>query len=150
MLVAELEMDCCMKMAAELRGWWRQKREDLALQQREPTKQSFMIPSPVEDKDVKLSIAEEKALRAQQCTDEGFKAGLKAALWACVFSTVPTLAAVRFVPWAKANINYTGQALIISSATISTYFVVTEQTMLECSRKGNIIAIEKSRAGAAS
>ncbi|KAG0559397.1 hypothetical protein M758_10G099200 [Ceratodon purpureus] len=99
MLVAELEMDCCMKMAAELRGWWRQKREDLALQQREPTKQSFMIPSPVEDKDVKLSIAEEKALRAQQCTDEGFKAGLKAALWACVFSTVPTVSSCLNLPF---------------------------------------------------
>jgi hypothetical protein len=55
-----------MKMAADLRGWWRHKREDLAFQ-----RQRFMIPSPIEvDKDVtKLSIAEEKAARAKQCTD---------------------------------------------------------------------------------
>lgn len=30
------------------------------------------------------------------------------------------LAAVRMIPWAKANINYTGQALIISAGMIST------------------------------
>lgn len=135
-------------MAGDLRGWWRQKREDLALHQREPTKPSFMIPSPVEqDKDINRRLAEEKIARAKHCTDEGIKAGLKAAAYACAFSAIPTLAAVRFVPWAKANINYTGQALIISAATISTYFVVTEQTILECSRKGNIVALEKSRAG---
>lgn len=111
-------------------------------------KPTFMIPSPVEDeKDLQLSLAEEKAARAKHCTEEGFKAGLKAAAYACAFSAIPTLAAVRFVPWVKANINYTGQALIISAATISTYFVVTEQTILECARQGNVVALEKSRAG---
>jgi len=31
------------------------------------------------------------------------------------------LAAVRMIPWAKANLNYTAQALIISAGMISTY-----------------------------
>jgi len=31
------------------------------------------------------------------------------------------LTAVRVIPWAKANLNYTAQALIISSGMISTY-----------------------------
>jgi hypothetical protein len=29
------------------------------------------------------------------------------------------LAAVRMIPWAKANLNYTAQALIISGGTVS-------------------------------
>lgn len=75
-MLLSLRLECYMKMAADLRGWWRQKREDVALQQREPTKLSFMIPSPVEDKDIKLSLDEEKAARAKQCTD-GMLQGLK-------------------------------------------------------------------------
>lgn len=35
------------------------------------------------------------------------------------FSTLQ-LTAVRMIPWAKANLNYTAQALIISAGTIST------------------------------
>jgi hypothetical protein len=36
-----------------------------------------------------------------------------------IFSNLQ-LAAVRMIPWAKANLNYTAQALIISGGTIST------------------------------
>jgi hypothetical protein len=79
---------------------------------------------------------------------EGVKAGAKAAVVACIASAVPTLAAVRMVPWAKANLNYTGQSLIICAATVATYFIVTEQTILECSRNASMTALEKSRAAA--
>lgn len=49
-------------MAADLRGWWRQKRDDLA-------KPPFMIPSPVEDNDIRVQIAKEKIAKAKECTD---------------------------------------------------------------------------------
>lgn len=139
-------------MAGDLKGWWRQERAEFALQERESTTASFFIPSPVEGKDTKdreavKLIAEEKRARAKACTDEGMKEGLKAAFVACLATAIPTLTAVRMVPWVKANVNYTGQALIISGATIATYFVVAEQTILECSRKQNATNLEKSRAG---
>ncbi|PIN10652.1 hypothetical protein CDL12_16739 [Handroanthus impetiginosus] len=89
-------------------------------------KRSFMIPSPAED---------EKILRSRQCTQEGVRAGAKAAAVACVASAVPTLVAVRTIPWAKANLNYTAQALIISAASIAAYFITADKTILECARK---------------
>lgn len=53
----------------------------------------------------------------------------------------------RTVPWAKANLNYTGQALVISAATIASYFIVAEQTILECSRKASYAAsVEREQA----
>ncbi|KAI8561806.1 hypothetical protein RHMOL_Rhmol04G0370100 [Rhododendron molle] len=50
--------------------------------------------------------------------DEGVRAGVKAASIACVATAVPTLVAVRVLPWAKANLNYTAQALIISAGAV--------------------------------
>ncbi|KAL1089510.1 hypothetical protein V6Z11_D07G025700 [Gossypium hirsutum] len=69
----------------------------------------FIIPSPAED---------QKKLRAQQSSQEGIRAGLKAAAITGIFTAVPTLIAVRKVAWAKANLNHTAQALIISGAII--------------------------------
>lgn len=58
-----------MKMAVDLKGWWRQKREGLASQQLESTVPSFFIPSPVEGRDVQETIEELRAARAKHCTD---------------------------------------------------------------------------------
>jgi hypothetical protein len=59
-----------MKMAVDLKEWWRQKREDLALQHRESTAPSFLIPSPVEEKDAQGTIDDHlRAARAKHCTD---------------------------------------------------------------------------------
>ncbi|KAF7146730.1 hypothetical protein RHSIM_Rhsim04G0235000 [Rhododendron simsii] len=49
---------------------------------------------------------------------KGVRAGVKAASIACVATAVPTLVAVRVLPWAKANLNYTAQALIISAESV--------------------------------
>ncbi|RDX57738.1 hypothetical protein CR513_62997, partial [Mucuna pruriens] len=73
-------------------------------------KKGVFIASPAEDR---------KILRSKQCTSEGVRAGFKAASIACVASAVPTLTAVRMIPWAKANLNYTAQALIISAGMVS-------------------------------
>ncbi|GER32534.1 enod93 protein [Striga asiatica] len=86
----------------------------------------LVIQSPAEDA---------KILRSKQCTQEGVRAGAKAAAVTCVASAVPTLIAVRKIPWAKANLNYTAQALIISGASIAAYFITADKTILECARK---------------
>ncbi|XP_051137287.1 early nodulin-93-like [Andrographis paniculata] len=87
---------------------------------------ALVIQSPFED---------EKSLRTKQCTQESVRAGAKAASIACVASAVPTLVAVRTIPWAKANLNYTAQALIISAATIAAYFITADKAILECARR---------------
>ncbi|KAL1532549.1 early nodulin-93-like [Salvia divinorum] len=87
---------------------------------------SLLIQSPQEDA---------KMLRSKMCTQEGVRAGAKAAAIACVASAVPTLIVCRKVPWAKANINHTGQALIISAASIAAYFITADKTILECARR---------------
>ncbi|KAJ4823209.1 hypothetical protein Tsubulata_007568 [Turnera subulata] len=87
---------------------------------------SFLIPSPAEDA---------KMLRSRLCTQEGVREGAKAAAITCVATTIPTLAAVRMVPWAKANLNYVAQALIISGASIAAYFITADKTILECARR---------------
>ncbi|CAI8605688.1 unnamed protein product [Vicia faba] len=86
----------------------------------------FLIPSPDEER---------KILRTKKCTDEGVRAGFKAAVIAAIASSVPTLTAVRMIPWAKANLNYTAQALIISAASIAGYFITADKTILECARR---------------
>ncbi|OAY41963.1 early nodulin-93 [Manihot esculenta] len=87
---------------------------------------SFLIPSPAED---------QRILESKRCTQEGVRAGMKAAAIACVVTAVPTLTAVRVIPWAKANLNYTAQALIISGASIASYFITADKTILECARR---------------
>lgn len=42
---------------------------------------------------------------------------------------------------------YLMSSCVACAATIATYFVVAEQTILECSRKQNATNLEKSRAG---
>uniref|UniRef100_A0A0C9SA51 TSA: Wollemia nobilis Ref_Wollemi_Transcript_4879_736 transcribed RNA sequence n=1 Tax=Wollemia nobilis TaxID=56998 RepID=A0A0C9SA51_9CONI len=114
-----------MGLPGEARDLWAAKRR------------SFVIPSPDENATARipLSFEEEKAIRAKHCTDEGVREGAKAAAIACVASAIPTLIGVRVIPWAKANLNYTAQALIISASSVAAYFIVAEKTILECSRK---------------
>lgn len=119
-----------MGLPRDARDFWAVKR------------QSFLIPSPHENNNNtaqrQLTYEEEKVSRAKRCTDEGVREGLKAAGIACVTSSIPTLVGVRVIPWAKANLNYTAQALIISAASIAAYFIVAEKTILECSRQNTI------------
>ncbi|KAK9683828.1 hypothetical protein RND81_10G167400 [Saponaria officinalis] len=89
-----------------------------------------MSPSPL----LIASPLEAKKSR-DDCTREGVKAGTKAAAIAGVVSAVPTLVACRVFPWAKANLNYTAQALIISGASIAAYFITADKTILECARR---------------
>ncbi|KAB5512153.1 hypothetical protein DKX38_029181 [Salix brachista] len=141
---------------------------------------SLLIASPAE---------EQRILQSRLCTQEGVRAGIKAAAITCVVTAVPTilcvladgfchfrrngrfsagnglldflsfqaplvakdlskahlvakdlskaplLTAVRVIPWAKANLNHTAQALIISGASIAAYFITVDKTILECARR---------------
>jgi len=58
-----------MKMAGNMQGWWRQRREEFALQQRESSaRSSFFIPSPVEGRDTQEAF-DERGARARHCTE---------------------------------------------------------------------------------
>ncbi|XP_011081751.1 early nodulin-93-like [Sesamum indicum] len=79
--------------------------------------------------------ANRDTVTAENCAQASAVAGFRAAFIACVATAIPTLAAVRTIPWAKANLNYTGQALIISGASIAAYFITADKTILETARK---------------
>ncbi|XWS26366.1 hypothetical protein CRYUN_Cryun26dG0026300 [Craigia yunnanensis] len=113
-----------MGIPSEMRDVWLQRRRD-----------SFLIPSPAED---------EKKLRAARFSQEGVRAGLKAAAIAAFVSAVPTLIAVRKIPWAKANLNHTAQALIISGASIAAYFITVDKTVLESARRNSRAQFDKN------
>uniref|UniRef100_A0A453NSY1 Uncharacterized protein n=1 Tax=Aegilops tauschii subsp. strangulata TaxID=200361 RepID=A0A453NSY1_AEGTS len=57
---------------------------------------------------------------------------------------VPTLVACRVLPWAKHNLNYTAQALIISAACIAGFFITADKTILRNARQNTIGRIDKS------
>ncbi|TVT99627.1 hypothetical protein EJB05_54996, partial [Eragrostis curvula] len=66
---------------------------------------------------------------------EATLAGTKAAAIATVASAVSTLASVRMLPWAKANLNPTGQALIICTVAGMAYFVAVDKNILSLARR---------------
>jgi hypothetical protein len=76
------------------REWWSQKRKEL--ETRRPGC-DFMIPSVVEtpldpkEKQLLDKVAQDKRSKASQCTEEGLKAGVKAASIAAVVSAIPTV-----------------------------------------------------------
>ncbi|XP_052158710.1 early nodulin-93-like [Oryza glaberrima] len=78
---------------------------------------------------------EQRLALAKRCSREANIAGVKAAAVATIASAVPTLASVRMVPWAKANINPTGQALIICTAAGMAYFVAADKKILSLARR---------------
>ncbi|EER89171.1 hypothetical protein BDA96_10G035900 [Sorghum bicolor] len=72
---------------------------------------------------------------AKQCSREAAIAGFKAAAIGTVASGIPTLVSVRMLPWAKANINPAGQALIISTVAGMAYFIAADKKILALARQ---------------
>ncbi|XP_057479591.1 early nodulin-93-like isoform X2 [Actinidia eriantha] len=52
--------------------------------------------------------------------------------------------AVRMIPWANANINYTGRALIVSGASIAAYFITADKTILKHARKNSLARYDRA------
>ncbi|GJN29695.1 hypothetical protein PR202_gb17945 [Eleusine coracana subsp. coracana] len=84
---------------------------------------------------VSCASLEQKLALAKRCSREATLAGAKAAAVATIASAIPTLASVRMLPWAKANINPTGQALIISTVAGMAYFIAADKKILSLARK---------------
>ncbi|KAG0486436.1 hypothetical protein HPP92_008531 [Vanilla planifolia] len=77
------------------------------------------------------SVLDAKASTTQEAVMRGFKT----AIIAGSIVAVPTLVGCRVIPWAKANLNYTAQALIISAAAISGFFITADKTILNNARE---------------
>ncbi|ESR64223.1 hypothetical protein CICLE_v10009984mg [Citrus x clementina] len=84
-----------------------------------------------------LASLDHKLAMAKRCSHEGVIAGAKAAVVATVATAIPTLASVRMLPWARANLNHTAQALIISTVAGAAYFIVADKTVLATARKNS-------------
>ncbi|XP_010533179.1 PREDICTED: early nodulin-93-like [Tarenaya hassleriana] len=80
---------------------------------------------------------------AKRCAQEGVLAGAKAAIVAGFAAAVPTMASVRMLPWARANLNHTAQALIISTAAGAAYFIVADKTVLKTARKNSFKQVQE-------
>lgn len=121
-------------MASSARDGWRQHRKS----------HEFFIASPAEPN----STDERRAVAARNCADEGAKAGAKAAAVAFVGTAIPTIISGQKIQWVKRNLNYTAQALIVSAATVATYVIVSDKTILKCARTTSYAKIEADRAAA--
>ncbi|XP_021276342.1 early nodulin-93-like [Herrania umbratica] len=84
-----------------------------------------------------LASLDQKLALAKRCSHEGVVAGAKAAVVASIATAIPTLASVRMLPWARANLNHTAQALIISTVAGAAYFIVADKTVLATARKNS-------------
>ncbi|CAH9136174.1 unnamed protein product [Cuscuta epithymum] len=79
----------------------------------------------------------DKLAMAKRCSHEGVVAGTKAAVVATIATAIPTMASVRMLPWARAHLNPTAQALIISTAAGMAYFIVADKTVLATARRNS-------------
>ncbi|KAG0491759.1 hypothetical protein HPP92_005157 [Vanilla planifolia] len=84
-----------------------------------------------------MASVDQKLTMAKRCAREGVIAGAKAALVASVATAIPTIASVRMLPWARANLNHTAQALIISTVAGAAYFIVADKTVLASARENS-------------
>ncbi|PKI75719.1 early nodulin-93-like [Punica granatum] len=91
--------------------------------------------SPLEK--TSLASLDQKLVMAKRYAHEGVKAGAKAAVVAGIATAIPTLASARMLPWARANLNHTAQALIISTVAGAAYFIVADKTVLATARRNS-------------
>ncbi|EOY30988.1 Early nodulin-93 isoform 2 [Theobroma cacao] len=92
---------------------------------------------PCNSNDLFRQIFKNILAMAKRCSHEGVLAGAKAAVVASIATAIPTLASVRMLPWARANLNHTAQALIISTVAGAAYFIVADKTVLATARKNS-------------
>ncbi|KAK9269340.1 hypothetical protein L1049_001111 [Liquidambar formosana] len=95
----------------------------------------IMAQSPIERNG--LAALDQKLAMAKRYSHEGVVAGAKAAVVASIATAIPTLASVRMLPWARANLNPTAQALIISTVAGAAYFIVADKTVLASARRNS-------------
>ncbi|KAF5185471.1 Early nodulin-93 [Thalictrum thalictroides] len=84
-----------------------------------------------------LASFDQRLAMAKTCSHEGVVAGAKAAVFASIATAIPTMASARMLPWAKAHLNHTAQALIISTVAGAAYFIVADKTVLASARRNS-------------
>ncbi|CAI9765359.1 unnamed protein product [Fraxinus pennsylvanica] len=84
-----------------------------------------------------LASLDQRLAIAKRCSHEGVVAGAKAAVVASIATAIPTVASARMMPWARANLNPTAQALIISTVAGMAYFIVADKTVLATARRNS-------------
>ncbi|XP_041005797.1 early nodulin-93-like [Juglans microcarpa x Juglans regia] len=97
--------------------------------------QNYVAESPLERNT--LAYLDQKLALAKRYSHDGVMAGAKAAIVASIATAIPTLASVRMLPWARANLNHTAQALIISTVAGAAYFIVADKTVLATARRNS-------------
>ncbi|CAI0389535.1 unnamed protein product [Linum tenue] len=93
--------------------------------------------SPLE---TSMASLDQRLAMAKRCSHEGVVAGAKAAVLASIATAIPTVssfASARMLPWARANLNHTAQALIISTVAGAAYFIVADKTVLATARQNS-------------
>ncbi|KAK7826172.1 early nodulin-93 [Quercus suber] len=104
----------------------------------------MVAESPLERNNV--ASLDNKLAMAKRCSHEGVIAGAKAAVVATIATAIPTMASVRMLPWARANLNHTAQALIISTVAGAAYFIVADKTVLATARRNSFKQISNNEA----
>ncbi|KAI3801869.1 hypothetical protein L1987_29989 [Smallanthus sonchifolius] len=84
-----------------------------------------------------MASFDQKLAMAKRCSHEGVVAGTKAAVLATIATAIPTIASARMVPWARAHLNHTAQALIVSTVAGAAYFIVADKTVLKTARRNS-------------
>ncbi|KAK9055082.1 hypothetical protein SSX86_026162 [Deinandra increscens subsp. villosa] len=84
-----------------------------------------------------MASLEQKLAIAKNCSHEGVVAGAKAAVLATIATAIPTVASARMVPWARAHLNHTAQALIVSTVAGAAYFIVADKAVLKAARRNS-------------
>ncbi|KMT02923.1 hypothetical protein BVRB_8g194990 [Beta vulgaris subsp. vulgaris] len=95
-----------------------------------------------------LVALDQRLAIAKQCSHDGVLAGAKAAVVAGFATAIPTIASARMLPWARANLNHTAQALIISTVAGAAYFIVADKTVLKSARQNSFNQKEMHNIGA--
>ncbi|KAI3801868.1 hypothetical protein L1987_29985 [Smallanthus sonchifolius] len=84
-----------------------------------------------------MASLDQKLAIAKRSSHEGVVAGAKACVLATIATAIPTVASARMVPWARAHLNHTAQALIISTVAGAAYFIVADKTVLKAARRNS-------------
>ncbi|KAJ1413023.1 Early nodulin 93 ENOD93 protein [Sesbania bispinosa] len=98
-------------------------------------KRNIAANSPIEK--TSMAYLDQKLAMAKRYSHEGVKAGAKEAVVSTSATAIPTMASVRMLPWARANLNHTAHALIISTVAGTTYFIVADKTVLKTARNNS-------------
>ncbi|XP_074568152.1 early nodulin-93-like [Curcuma longa] len=95
-------------------------------------------------KPVIASPNEEKISSSDNTVREAVYSGLKTAAISGAVAAVPTLVGCRVIPWAKRNLKYNAQALIITAASIAGFFISADKIILHNARGNTIGKHDKS------